>query len=112
MSRLVVALLAIAALAVIAGCGSQQRSHTQHRAARPVQRIHDPGHVVSEEALYGHPTPPPPVPHGCQRHPQEQQLTRRQWLSHVEITEYYPTPEYWFKGKLVSAPGIPGLHHV
>src|SRR5579884_235710 len=113
MSRLVGALMLVAALAVVAGCGSTQPApHHARHASRPVQRIHDPGHVVSEEALYGHPTPSPPVQHGCPRHPQEQPLTRRRWLSHVEITEYFPTPEYWFKGKLVSVPGIPGLHHV
>lgn len=106
------ALIIVAALAVIAGCGSEQRVHRVRHVSHPVAHFHDPGHVVSEEALYGHPTPPLPHPNGCTRHPQEQPLTRPQWLSGVEITEYFPTPEYWFKGKLVSAPGIPGLHHV
>jgi hypothetical protein len=28
------------------------------------------------------------------------------------ITEYWPTPERWFVGRRVAAPGIPGLHRV
>jgi hypothetical protein len=33
-------------------------------------------------------------------------------LTGFVITEYWPVPEGWFKGKLVSAPGLPGKHRV
>jgi hypothetical protein len=33
-------------------------------------------------------------------------------LSGFAITEYWPVPEGWFKGKLVNAPGLSGLHRV
>lgn len=33
-------------------------------------------------------------------------------LSRVTLTEYWPVPESWFRGILVSAPGLPGLHRV
>lgn len=46
-------------------------------------------------------TPAPPGPH-----------TNGVWLSQVTISEYWPVPESWFKGALVSAPGIPGKHRV
>ncbi len=35
-----------------------------------------------------------------------------QWLSAVTITEYWPAPESWFSGALVSAPGLPGKHRI
>jgi 3D (Asp-Asp-Asp) domain-containing protein len=47
--------------------------------------------------------PPPEPPHPI-HHPQ--------WLSGVVITEYYPAPERWFTGRLVTAPGLPGRHPV
>jgi 3D (Asp-Asp-Asp) domain-containing protein len=34
------------------------------------------------------------------------------WLKDVNITEYWPAPESWFKGKLVKAPGLPGEHRI
>ena len=34
------------------------------------------------------------------------------WLGSVAITQYWPAPESWFVGKLVKAPGLPGLHHI
>ncbi len=45
--------------------------------------------------------PAPPSPHAKGR-----------WISDFTITEYWPTPESWFVGKLVEAPGLPGLHRV
>jgi endoglucanase len=36
----------------------------------------------------------------------------RHWLVGVTISEYWPVPERWFRGALVSAPGIPGRHRV
>ncbi len=37
---------------------------------------------------------------------------RGRWLRGVTITEYWPAPESWFVGRMVSAPGLPGLHHI
>ncbi len=34
------------------------------------------------------------------------------WLKGVAITEYWPAPESWFVGRMVKAPGLPGLHRV
>ena len=34
------------------------------------------------------------------------------WLGQVTITEYWPSPEAWFVGKAVKAPGLPGLHRI
>lgn len=46
-------------------------------------------------------TPAPPSKHD-----------RGRWLSSVTITEYWPAPESWFVGRLVSAPGLPGRHRI
>jgi 3D (Asp-Asp-Asp) domain-containing protein len=45
---------------------------------------------------------PPPIP----EHP----IKRREWLSGVTITEYYPAREQWFIGRRVSAPGLRGRY--
>ncbi len=37
---------------------------------------------------------------------------RGHWLSGVTITEYWPVPERWFRGELVSAPGLRGRHRI
>jgi 3D (Asp-Asp-Asp) domain-containing protein len=34
------------------------------------------------------------------------------WLTRTTITEYWPSPESWFSGKLVSAPGLPGKYPI
>jgi 3D (Asp-Asp-Asp) domain-containing protein len=34
------------------------------------------------------------------------------WLSGVTITEYWPAPERWFVGALVSAPGLSAKHRI
>lgn len=34
------------------------------------------------------------------------------WIGGVNITEYWPAPESWFVGKLVSAPGLTGKHRI
>ncbi len=48
-----------------------------------------------------HKLPPPPGRHA-----------RGRWLSAVTITEYWPAPESWFVGALVSAPGLTGQHRI
>jgi hypothetical protein len=49
------------------------------------------------------PTPPPPGAaargHG-------------RWIGGFAVTEYWPVPESWFVGKLVSVPGLSGRHRV
>ena len=34
------------------------------------------------------------------------------WLRGVTVTEYWPVPESWFVGRLVSVPGLPGKHRI
>ena len=34
------------------------------------------------------------------------------WVNGFTITEYWPTPESWFVGKFVKAPGLPGRHRI
>ncbi|HYX89320.1 MAG TPA: 3D domain-containing protein [Gaiellaceae bacterium] len=42
----------------------------------------------------------------------ERPITHPRWLTRTTITEYWPTPERWFVGKLVRAPGLAGRHRV
>lgn len=37
---------------------------------------------------------------------------RGKWLRGVAVTEYWPVPESWFVGQLVSVPGLPGKHRI
>ena len=39
-------------------------------------------------------------------------IARPSWLRGVTITEYYPVPERWFRGRRVTAPGLSGLHRI
>lgn len=39
-------------------------------------------------------------------------LSKPAWVSGVELTQYYPVPEWWFTGKLVAAPGLPGTYPI
>jgi hypothetical protein len=50
--------------------------------------------------------PPPPPPQV------EHLITSPRWVNDVLVTEYWPSPERWFSGRLVRAPGIPGRHRV
>jgi 3D (Asp-Asp-Asp) domain-containing protein len=34
------------------------------------------------------------------------------WLGNVTITQYWPAPESWFVGQLVTAPGLAGKHRI
>jgi 3D (Asp-Asp-Asp) domain-containing protein len=34
------------------------------------------------------------------------------WLRGVTVTEYWPVPESWFVGQLISVPGLPGKHRI
>ena len=58
-----------------------------------------PGALVPTQT---HPrVPPPPSKHA-----------HGAWLRRITITEYWPAPESWFRGKLVRAPGLPGEHRI
>jgi 3D (Asp-Asp-Asp) domain-containing protein len=50
--------------------------------------------------------PPASVPSPPGKH------AKGSWLRSVTITQYWPAPESWFVGRLVTAPGLPGLHHI
>jgi hypothetical protein len=53
------------------------------------------------------PTPGhPKIPSLPNRH------TRGRWLRSVTVTEYWPSPEVWFVGRLVAAPGLIGRHRI
>lgn len=39
-------------------------------------------------------------------------ITKPRWIRSVLITEYFPTPESWFNGKRVLAPGLRTKHRV
>jgi hypothetical protein len=45
--------------------------------------------------------PPPPSRH-----------SRGRWLRSVTVTEYWPSPESWFVGRSVAAPGLAGGHRI
>jgi 3D (Asp-Asp-Asp) domain-containing protein len=59
---------------------------------------------------------PPPVAQPAACNPSkpvhERVITHRTWLRHVAVTEYFSAPERWFKGRLVTAPGLAGKHRV
>lgn len=39
-------------------------------------------------------------------------IAKSRWLDRVLVTEYYPTPEAWFVGKRVAAPGLLDKHRI
>ena len=45
--------------------------------------------------------PPPPSKHD-----------HGSWVSGVTVTEYWPAPESWFVGALVTTPGLPTRHRI
>jgi 3D (Asp-Asp-Asp) domain-containing protein len=45
--------------------------------------------------------PPPPSKH-----------TKGKWASGYTLTQYWPSPEAWFVGRLVTAPGLPGKYPI
>ena len=54
-----------------------------------------------------------PVHHVAQKLPPlPSRHDRGAWMSGVTITEYWPAPEAWFRGRLVTAPGLPGRHRI
>lgn len=52
------------------------------------------------------PAPVPRVLHVPSRH------RHGKWLKGFTITEYWPAPESWFVGQLVSGPGLSGKHRI
>jgi 3D (Asp-Asp-Asp) domain-containing protein len=53
-----------------------------------------------------------PSPEKSHAPPPPSQHAKGRWLRSFTITEYWPTPESWFAGKLVTAPGLPGRHRI
>jgi len=53
-----------------------------------------------------------PINTHAQELPTPGKHTHGSWLGAVTITEYWPAPESWFVGRLVSAPGLPGKHRI
>lgn len=58
------------------------------------------------------PTKPKPKPKPKAKQNGAQNVQRGVWLRGVAITEYWPAPEAWFVGRLVSAPGLSGKHRI
>jgi 3D (Asp-Asp-Asp) domain-containing protein len=50
--------------------------------------------------------PPPPKPKP------KPKPKRGRWLTNVTVTQYWPAPESWFVGALVSVPGLSSEHRV
>jgi 3D (Asp-Asp-Asp) domain-containing protein len=44
--------------------------------------------------------------------PAPSKKSKGRWLKGVTVTEYWPAPESWFVGKLVTAPGLTGEHRI
>jgi hypothetical protein len=89
--------LGMAALLVIAVIVPTARARVTARASGGAPVF---GPVGLPTAPAG-PVPAPPGPGA-----------RGQWLDGVTVTEYWPAPEAWFTGRLVTAPGLPGVHHL
>ncbi len=39
-------------------------------------------------------------------------ISQPTWLTGVELTQYWPVPEWWFTGQNVAAPGLPGTYPI
>jgi hypothetical protein len=88
--------VAIAAPADALGAGQP----TGGGAIAPAPSSQSSGGVVAAATTQSQvPAPPGAHPRGL-------------WLSRVTISEYWATPESWFTGALVSAPGLPGKHRI
>jgi 3D (Asp-Asp-Asp) domain-containing protein len=53
-----------------------------------------------------------PKPHRRKRKRMVPVKGRGRWVGGVTITEYWPAPESWFVGSLVTAPGLTGEHRI
>jgi hypothetical protein len=54
-----------------------------------------------------------PVHHVIQKLPPlPSKRDKGKWIAGVTVTEYWPAPEAWFRGRLVTAPGLPGRHRI
>jgi len=53
-----------------------------------------------------------PAGAGAATKPSPYPLEKPTWLTRVTITEYFATPEKWFVGKRVSAPGLTSAHRI
>jgi 3D (Asp-Asp-Asp) domain-containing protein len=53
-----------------------------------------------------------PRPHHGRIPPPPSRRDKGRWVKSVTITEYWPSPESWFAGRKVFAPGLLGLHRI
>ncbi len=54
----------------------------------------------------------PTAAHAMHETPSGGKGSKARWIDGVTITEYWPAPERWFKGKKVHAKGVKGRHRV
>src|SRR5438309_822871 len=99
------ALIGIPAACALAACGAASRSDTSSVAAPAATRASAPVPAAGRAA------PAPAHTADCRhRRPPGRPIEHRQWLAGFIVTEYYPTPDRWFSGALVDAPGSTGRH--
>jgi 3D (Asp-Asp-Asp) domain-containing protein len=90
----------------IAGCGGTSRAGGRQAARSDPPAPGAPRTVRRAAPVAAH-------TEGCKPHAApERQIARREWLSGVIITEYYPVPERWFDGVSERTPGIANRHRV
>ncbi|HWF36405.1 MAG TPA: 3D domain-containing protein, partial [Solirubrobacteraceae bacterium] len=54
-----------------------------------------------------------PTPGATPKAPaKKKKKSKGSWLRRVEVTQYWPVPESWFVGQLVSVPGLSGMHRI
>jgi hypothetical protein len=99
--RLRILTLAAAVLAIAAPANALAAGQPSGGGAiAPPPSGQSSGGVVAAATTQGQ-APAPPTAH-----------THGAWLSRVTITEYWPVPESWFTGALVSARGLTGKHRI
>jgi 3D (Asp-Asp-Asp) domain-containing protein len=95
-TRLLAALTVLAALALTTFAAAAAASPTPITGGAPLMS----GGLVPTAARHAK-IPPPPS-----------RRSRGRWLRGVAVTEYWPSPEAWFIGRSVVAPGLASPHRV
>ncbi len=95
-ARRALSYLCAAGVAIVLAPGATARG-----AAEPADSGGAPVGGIAPTAQHAAKTSAPPSKHD-----------RGRWLTRVTITEYWPAPENWFVGRLVSAPGLPDRHRI
>jgi 3D domain len=99
-------ILATAALIalLVSAAGAQASSGGAGVSIAPAKRRASGGAAIGGLA--------PVTTHASKLPPAPSKHSRGRWLGGTTITEYWPAPESWFTGKLVSAPGLSGAHRI